>query len=79
MFSIDYHPQTQSVVERMNSLAGPMLRSVIPEENDPYGVCLLQFIDLVIKALPNTGAGYSPLFLDFGSHATVPVDLVKGN
>ena len=79
-FSTAYHPQTQGVVERMNAVIGQMLRCTIHELNEVREWdSLLPTIELAINSLPNRSTGYSPFFLNYGFHPTVPAELIKGN
>ena len=79
-YSTAYHPQTQGVVERMNAIIGQMLRCTIHEWNEGREWdSLLPMIELAINSLPNHSTGYSPFFLNYGFHPTVPAELIKGN
>ena len=40
---------------------------------------LLPTIELAIDSLPNHSTGYSPFFLNYGFHPTVPKELINGN
>ena len=40
---------------------------------------LLPTLELAINSLPNRSTGYSPFFLNYGFHPTVPAELIKGN
>ena len=76
-FSIAYHPQTQGVVERMNSVVGQMLRCIIHENRDSSWDSLLPTVEMTINSLPNSSTGYSPFFLNYGHHPVLPVELLK--
>ena len=78
-FSTAYHPQTQGVVERMNAVIGQMLRCTLHENKKGSWDSLLPSIEMTINALPNSSTGYSPFFLNYGYHPTMPVDLLKGD
>ena len=78
-FSTAYHPQTQGVVERMNAVVGQMLRCTLHENRKGSWDSLLPSIEMTINALPNSSTGYSPFFLNFGYHPTMPVDLLRGD
>ena len=79
-YSTAYHPQTQGVVERMNAVIGQMLRCTIHEINEGREWdLLLPTIELAINSLPNRSTGYSPFYLNYGFHPTVPAELIKGN
>ena len=78
-YSTAYHPQTQGVVERMNAVVGQMLRCTIGDEKGTNWDSLLPSIELTINSLPNSSTGYSPFFLNYGYHPTVPIELLKGD
>ena len=78
-FSTAYHPQTQGIVERMNAVVGQMLRCIIHEHRGSSWDSLLPSVELAINSLPNSSTGYSPFYLNFGYHPTVPIDLLKGD
>ena len=40
---------------------------------------ILPTLELAIYSLPNQSTGYSPFFLNYGFHPTVPAELIKGN
>ena len=61
-FSTTYHPQTQGVVERMNTFIGQMQRCIIHELNEcREWDSLLPKIELAINSLPNRNTGYSDM------------------
>ena len=78
-YSTAYHPQTQGVVERMNAVVGQMLRCTIGNEKGTNWDSLLPSIELTINSLPNSNTGYSPFFLNYGYHPTIPIELLKGD
>ena len=78
-FSTAYHPQSQGIVERMNSIVSQSLRCLIHESNGAEWDSLLPMVELTINSLPNSSTGYSPFFLNYGFHPTVPVELLKGD
>ena len=79
-YSTACHPQTQGVVERMNAVIGQMLRCTIRELNEVRDWdSLLPTIELAINSLPSRSTGYSPFYLNYGFHLTMPADLIKGN
>ena len=79
-YSTAYHPQTQGVVERMNSVIGQMLRCTIHELGEPRNwKNLLPTIELAINSSPNRSTGYTPFFLNYGFQPTVPAELLGGN
>ena len=78
-FSTAYHPQSQGIVERMNSIVSQSLRCFIHESNGAESDSLLPMVELTINSLPNSSTGYSLFFLNYGFHPTVPVELLKGD
>ena len=78
-FSTAYHPQTQGVVERMNSVVGQMLRCIIHENRGSAWDSLLPTVELTINSLPNSSTGYSPFFLNYGYHPVLPVEMLRGD
>ncbi len=79
-FSSSYHPQTQGVVERMNSVVEQTLRCLIHQMNETRDwKSFLPTVEFMINSLPNRSTGYSPFFLNYGYHPTTPVELIKGN
>ena len=78
-YSTSYHPQTQGVVERMNSVIGQTLRCLISEEKDRDWLKLLDTIEFVINSSPNVSTGYTPFFLNYGFNPVTPMDLLKGD
>ena len=79
-YSTAYHPQTQGIVERMNAVIGQVLRCTLAQMYEIKNwVEILPTVELAINSLPNRSTGYSPFFLNFGYHPTVPADLLCGN
>ena len=78
-FSTAYHPQTQGVVEHMNSVVGQMLRCTIHENRGSSWDSLLPTVEMTINSLPNSSTGYSPFFLNYGYHPVLPIELLKGD
>ena len=78
-YSTAYHPQTQGVVERMNAVVGQLLRCTIHENKGGNWEILLPTVELTINSLPNSSTGYSPFYLNYGYHPTVPIELLKGD
>ena len=76
-FSSAYHPQTQGMVERMNSVVSQTLRCLIHSlENERDWKRLLPTVELSINSLPNRSTGYSPFYLNYGFHPVAPVQLL---
>ena len=63
----------------MNSIVSQSLRCLIHESNGAEWDSLLPMVELTINSLPNSSTGYSPFFLNYGFHPTVPVELLKGD
>ena len=79
-YSTAYHPQTQGVVERMNSVVSQTLRCLIHEkQNVRNWEILLPTVEMVINSLPNQSTGFSPFFLNYGHEPVTPIQLLKGN
>ena len=76
-FSTAYHPQTQGVVERMNSVVRQMLRCTIHENRGSSWDSLLPTVEMTINSLPNSSTRYSPFFLNYGYHPVLPIELLK--
>ena len=79
-FSTSYHPQTQGVVERMNSVVSQTLRCLIAgSENMREWEKLLPTVEMTINSSPNSSTGYSPFYLNYGFHPVSPVELLSGD
>lgn len=79
-YSTAYHPQTQCIVERMNSVIGQMIRCTLHDMNDVKNwLDILPTIELEINSTPNRGTSYTPFFLNYGYDITIPVNLVSGD
>ena len=79
-FSNAYHPQTQGMVERMNSVVSQTLRCLIHSlENERDWRKILPTVEMSINSLPNRSTGYSPFFLNYGFHPVAPVQLLDTN
>ena len=75
-----YHPQTQGVVERMNSVVSQTLRCLIHERrNVKDWEILLPTVEMVINSLPNQSTGFSPFYLNYGHEPVNPIQLLKGD
>ena len=78
-YSTAFHPQTQGIVERMNSVIGQMLRCTIHEMNEGREwKKLLPIIELAINSSVNRSTEYTPFYLNYGFELVVPADLIKG-
>ena len=75
-----YHPQTQGVVKRMNSMLEQCMRCIIHESgnvNDWEEI--LSTIELVTNSLPNKSTGFSTFYLNYGHEPLLVTKLLKGN
>ena len=79
-YSTAYHPQTQGVVERMNSVIEQCMRCTIHESgNINEWEKILSTMELVINSLPNKSTGFSPFYLNYGYEPILPIQLIKGD
>ena len=78
--STSYHPQTQGVVERINSVVSQTIRCLLHDKGNPKDwEKMLPTVELVINSLPNQSTGFSPFYLNYGYEPVTPIQLVKGN
>ena len=79
-YSSAYHPQTQGVVERMNSVVSQTLRCLLHEKNEKKEwEILLPTVEMVINSMPNSSTGFSPYYLNYGHEPVMPIQLLCGN
>ena len=79
-FNTAYHPQTQGVVERMNSVVSQTIRCLLHGKgNLKAWEKMLCTVELVINSLPNQSTGVSPFFLNYGHKPVTPIQLMRGN
>ena len=79
-YSSAYHPQTQGMVERMNSVVSQTLRCLIHSlENERDWQRILPTVENSINSLPNRSTGYSPFYLNYGFYPVAPVQLLDGH
>ena len=79
-FSFAYHPQTQGVVERMNSIVSQTLRCLIHDsKNVKRWEILLPTVEMAINSSPNKSTGFSLFFLNYGHEPVTPMQLLKGD
>ena len=77
-FSSAYHPQTQGVVERMNSVVNQTLRCLIHDLKDvKRWEILLPTVEMAINSSPNKSTGFSSIFLNYGHEPVTPMQLLK--
>ena len=76
-FSAAFHPQTQGLVTRMNAVIGQISSCTLASMNGGKNwVEILSIVELAINSMPNKITGYSPFYLNYGYHPTVPSDLI---
>ena len=64
----------------MNPVIGQMLRCKLASMNERKNWAeILSIVELAINSTPNKNTGYSPFYLNYGYHPTVPSDLIDGN
>ena len=79
-FSSAYHPQTQGMVERINSVVSQILRCLIHSlDNEKNWKQILPIVEMSINSLPNRSIGFSPFFLNYGYHLVAPVQLLDNS
>ena len=79
-YSTTYHPQTQGLVERMNSVIEQYMLCIIHESgNINNWEMTLSTIELVINSLPNKSTGFSPFYLNYVLEPILPIQPLKGN
>ena len=77
-FNTAYHPQTQGVVERMNSVVSQTVRCLLHDKGNPKNWDkMLPTVELVINSLPNQRTGFNPFYLNYGYEPVTPIQLVK--
>ena len=74
-YSTAYRPQTQGVVERMNSVVSQTVRCLLHDIGNPKDwEKTLPTAELVINSLPNQSTGFSPFYSNYGYE---PVTLIQ--
>ena len=68
-----YHPQTNGMVERMHSMLGAGLSSLLQGRTDRWDEYLNQTI-FAIRVRTHAVTGFSPFFLLYGVHPRLPSD-----
>ena len=71
-----YHPQTDGLVERFNSMLKSMLRKCMMEEGKDWDK-LLPYVLFTYCEVPQTTTGFSPFELLYGRAVRGPVDVLK--
>ena len=70
----------QAIVERMNAVIRRVLRCTLAQMNEIKNYLeALKTVERAISSLSSRNTGYSPFFLNFGYHPTLPADLMCGN
>ena len=72
-----YHPQTNGLVERMNSTVLQMLRTLTGEEKKKWHSSLSKMMH-AYNCTKHDSTGFSPFYLMFGSHPRIPMDFMLG-
>ena len=79
-YNTAYHPQTQEVVERMNSVVSQTVRCLLHDIGNPKDwEKTLPTIEQVINSLPNQSTGFSPFYQNYGYETMTPIQLLKGD
>ena len=79
-YSTACHPQTQGLVERMNSVVSQIVRCLLHDIGNPKDwEKTLPTVELVINSLPNQSTGFSPFCLNYGYEPVTPIQLIKGD
>ncbi|KAH9264245.1 hypothetical protein BASA83_012259 [Batrachochytrium salamandrivorans] len=68
-----YHPQTNGMVERMHSMLGHGLTTLVHGKRDRWDEYLPQVL-LALRTRTHAVTGFSPFFLLFGIHPRLPTD-----
>ena len=77
-YSTAYHPQTQGVVERMNSVVSQTVRCLLHNiGNSKDWEKTLPTVELLINSLPNQSTGFSPFYLNYVYEPMTPIQLLK--
>ena len=74
--STAYHPQTDGQAERMNRLAGEVLRHFVCADQTDWDE-LLPMVEFAINSSPNRSTGFTPFYLNYGREPMVPADLLS--
>ena len=72
-----YHPQTNGLVERMNSTLLAILRALLERAKRKWHVYVDKQI-FAYNATRNDRTGYSPHFLMFGREPLLAIDILLG-
>ncbi|KAH6601294.1 hypothetical protein BASA50_001687 [Batrachochytrium salamandrivorans] len=68
-----YHPQTNGMVERMHSMLGHGLTTLVHGKRDRWDEYLPQVL-LALRTRTHAVTGFSPFYLMFGIHPRLPTD-----
>jgi len=71
-----YHPQTDGQSERTHRTIEEMLRNYTSEQHDDWD-CYLDALELAFNNTKQVSTGFSPFFLNYGSHPSVPGSLLN--
>ena len=70
-----FHPQSNSVIERMNRIFLNMLAKCIDEDQTNWSV-KLPFVLMDYRSSVHESTGFTPYYLDFGHEISLPSDLM---
>ena len=73
-----FHPQSNSVIERMNRTLQNMLAKCVNEEQENWAT-QLPYVMMAYRSSIHESTGYSPQFLVQGRELTLPVDVMFPN
>ena len=75
-----YHPQTDGQSEAMNRVVEMILRCIMHENKEmEHWETILAIVEFVVNNSPAQSTRYTPFYLNYGYHPTVPSDLIDGN
>lgn len=75
--STAFHQQTNGQTEIMNRTLEQMLRAYTSAKQDDWDD-LLPYAEIAYNSAKQSSTGYSPFYLNYGQHPTMPINLVKG-
>ena len=73
IFTTAHHPQSNGLVERVNSTVLSTLRSYVDEMGSDWDLCLPS-VRFAINTTPNSTTGLSPFYINFGLDPRLPLD-----
>ena len=72
-----YHPETNSIAERLHGTLNSMTGKVVDEDQRNWDLCL-PYIMTAYRATVHQSTSYSPNYLMLGREVRAPADLVYG-